>query len=177
MRIFLIGFMGTGKTTLGKALALHLGITFYDLDQLIEQRYMKSITDLFSKYGEDGFRELEYKILHEAGEFENVVIACGGGTPLYYDNMDYMNRNGDTIYLKSSIETLIRRLEEDGAKRPLIAEKSGSQLKDFIVELLAKREPYYLKARYSIKGDRLEDKKQIAESVREIEKLLNKKLD
>lgn len=173
IRIFLIGFMGTGKTTLGKALAAHLGFSFCDLDQFIEQRYRKSVTELFSSYGENGFHELEYKMLHEVGEFEKVIIACGGSTPLYYDNMDYMSSIGETLYLRSTIDTLFRRLSQARSKRPLIADKSDSELREFIVNILAKREPYYLRARYSFQGDRLESEDQIGESVKGIVKLLD----
>ena len=95
-RVFLIGYMGSGKTTLGKAYSAATGLQFVDLDWYIEERMHKSISDLFAERGEDGFRLLEQKMLHEAGEFENVLIACGGGTPCFFDNMDYMNHTGET---------------------------------------------------------------------------------
>lgn len=97
-RIFLMGYMGSGKTTLGRAFARAEGLEFIDLDWYIEERLHKSISELFAERGEEGFRNLERKMLHEAGEFEDVVIACGGGTPCFFDNMEYMNRQGTTIF-------------------------------------------------------------------------------
>ena len=93
-RIFLIGYMGAGKTTLGKAFSRELGLTFIDLDWYIEERFHKTVQQLFSERGEQGFRELEQKMLHEVAEFEDVVISAGGGTPCFFDNMDYMNACG-----------------------------------------------------------------------------------
>ena len=109
-RIFLIGYMGSGKTTLGKAYARENELAFIDLDWYIEERMHQSISDLFAKQGEAGFRELERKMLHEAGEFEDTVIACGGGTPCFFDNMEYMNAAGDTVFLDVHPDVLFRRL-------------------------------------------------------------------
>lgn len=97
-RIFLVGYMGSGKTTLGKAYARINNLEFIDLDWYIEERMHKTISELFAEKGEAGFRELERKMLHEVGEFENVMVACGGGTPCFYDNIDYMNSVGDTVF-------------------------------------------------------------------------------
>ena len=90
IRIFLIGYMGAGKTTLGKAFAREMGLTFVDLDWYIEERFHKTIRQLFTEMGEDGFRELEKRMLHEVADFENVVISTGGGTPCFFDNMEFM---------------------------------------------------------------------------------------
>ena len=100
-RIILLGYMGAGKTTIGKALAKELGIMFYDLDWYIESRMRRTVAQIFSDEGEEGFREIERNMLHEVAEFEDVVISRGGGTPCFYDNMDYMNAQGDTIYLQA----------------------------------------------------------------------------
>ena len=94
--------MGAGKTTVGKALAEDLGLTFYDLDWYIENRMRKTIKQIFDESGEEGFRKIEHNMLHEVAEFENVIISCGGGTPCLFDNMDYMNEQGETLYLKAS---------------------------------------------------------------------------
>ena len=109
-RIFLTGYMGAGKTTLGKAFARRMELEFIDLDWYIEERFHRSIPQLFAERGEEGFRLLERNMLHEAGEFENVVISVGGGTPCFFDNMDYMNRQGMTVFLDVNIDVLFRRL-------------------------------------------------------------------
>lgn len=98
IRIFLTGYMGAGKTTLGKAFARELNIPFIDLDWYIEERLHKSIRELFIERGEASFRELERTMLHEVAEFENVIISTGGGTPCFFDNMEYMNDNGQTVF-------------------------------------------------------------------------------
>ena len=101
-RIFLIGYMGAGKTTLGKAFARALGLTFVDLDWYVEERFHKTVRQIFEERGEDGFRDLEKRMLHEASEFEDVVISVGGGTPCFFDNMEYMNAAGETVFLDES---------------------------------------------------------------------------
>lgn len=164
-RIFLVGYMGAGKTTLGRALAKTLGLQFVDLDCYIEERYHKTIPQIFADKGENGFRELEKRMLHEAGEFENVVISTGGGTPCFFDNMDYMNSQGTTVYLDVPVERLFIRLSIARHKRPLIKEKNDEELRAFISEQLEKREGYYRKAGYTFIADRLEDRKQIESSV------------
>lgn len=103
-RIILIGYMGAGKTTLGKALAQATDLQFIDLDWYIEERFHTSIQQIFADKGESGFRDIERRMLHEVAEFEDVIISCGGGTPCYFDNIDYMNLQGDTIYLKATPE-------------------------------------------------------------------------
>lgn len=164
-RLILIGFMGSGKTTLGRALAKELGLTFIDLDNYIELRRCKSINRIFEESGEDGFRTIERNLLHEVCEFENVVISAGGGTPCFFDNIDYMNAQGTTIYLQVSNERLLERLRIAKSRRPLLKDKNDEGIKAFIEEQLARREKYYLQADYTFASDRLEDKEQIAESV------------
>ena len=100
--------MGAGKTTIGKVLAQKLSLEFFDLDWYIEDRFRMKIPQIFAEKGEEGFREIERKMLHEVAEFENVVISCGGGTPCFFDNMEYMNRQAKTIYLKAAPEVLMR---------------------------------------------------------------------
>lgn len=164
-RIFLVGYMGAGKTTLGRALADILGLQFVDLDHYIEMRYHKTITQIFADNGESGFREIERRMLHEAGEFENVVISTGGGTPCFFDNMEYMNGQGTTVYLDVPVERLFIRLSIARHKRPLIREKNDEELRTFISEQLEKREEHYKKARHTFVADKLEDRQQIASSV------------
>ena len=164
-RLILIGFMGSGKPTLGRALAKELGLTFIDLDNYIELRRCKSINRIFEESGEDGFRTIERNLLHEVCEFENVVISAGGGTPCFFENIDYMNAQGTTIYLQVSNERLLERLRIAKSRRPLLKDKNDEEIKAFIEEQLARREKYYLQADYTFASDRLEDKEQIAESV------------
>ena len=173
-RIFLIGYMGAGKTTLGKAFSRELGLTFIDLDWYIAERFHKTVQQLFSERGEQGFRELEQKMLHEVAEFEDVVISAGGGTPCFFDNMDYMNACGDTVFLQVEPEVLFRRLKVAKQQRPLLANKSDEELMNFICEALQKRHPFYSQAKLLFRADELEDKSQIQTSVDSLRKLLNK---
>lgn len=175
VRVFLMGFMGAGKTTLGKALAKDLGVSFIDLDQYIESRFMKSVTQIFASRGEQGFREIESRLLREVGEFDDVIVSCGGSTPLIGDNMEYMLQHGQTVYLKCNNDTLLRRLKAARSQRPLIASKNDQELALFIESETARREPGYLKAEYICPGDRLESRDQIYETVDYIEQLLKLK--
>ncbi|NDV79387.1 shikimate kinase [Dysgonomonas sp. 511] len=145
-KIFLIGYMGAGKTTAGRELAKKMGLDFIDLDHFIQGRYQKTVGQLFQESGEEGFRNIERNMLHEVGEFENVVISAGGGTPCFFDNMDYMNAVGTTVYLKASPEALSARLNTCKDKRPLIKDKNEDELYTFVCETLSKREPFYLQA-------------------------------
>ena len=172
-RIFLIGYMGAGKTTLGKAFARAMGLAFVDLDWYIEERYHKTVRQIFEERGEDGFRELEKRMLHETGEFENVVISVGGGTPCFFDNMEYMNSVGETVFLDVDVKVLFRRLKVAKQQRPLLANKTDEELMTFIVEALQKRLPFYSKAKYVFNGERLEDRRQIQQSVERLKELLN----
>ena len=169
-RLILIGFMGSGKTTLGRALAKALGLTFIDLDNYIELRRCKSINRIFEESGEDGFRTIERNLLHEVCEFEDVIISAGGGTPCFFDNIDYMNSQGTTIYLQVPNERLLERLKIAKSRRPLLKDKNDEEIKAFIDEQLARREQFYLKADHIFAADRLEDKEQITESVERFRK-------
>ena len=164
-RIFLIGYMGAGKTTLGKAFARAMGLTFIDLDWYIEERFHKTIRQLFTERGEDGFRDLEKRMLHEASEFEDVVISVGGGTPCFFDNMEYMNAAGETVFLDVDIKVLFRRLKVAKQQRPLLDGKTDEELMLFIQEALQARLPFYTKAKNVFNGELLEDRHQIQQSV------------
>lgn len=163
--IFLIGYMGSGKTTLGRALAKATGLGFIDLDLRIESRFRRSVGQLFAELGEAGFRALERDMLAEVADFSDVIVACGGGTPCFHDNMDLMNAAGLTVRLVASEPVLLRRLMAGQAKRPLLAGKSPDELRRFIAASLAEREPHYSRARASFGSDRLESKEQVADSV------------
>lgn len=164
-RIILIGYMGAGKTTLGKALSKALDIPFYDLDWYIENRMHRTIKQLFDERGEDGFRKIEHAMLHEVAEFENVIISCGGGTPCFYDNMAYMNRQGETVYLKASPEVLYAHLKMGKTVRPLLLNKTPEEVNAFIREQLRLREPYYIQAKHVLDVNIMDDFNKINLSV------------
>lgn len=145
-RIFLIGYMGAGKTTVGKDLSKRLGLSFIDLDCYIEGRYLRTVSQLFAEKGEDAFREIERKMLREVAMFEDVLISTGGGAPCFFDNMKFMNESGTTIYLQVSVEELAKRLEICKHTRPILQGHSGDSLVAFIAENLEKRNPYYTQA-------------------------------
>ena len=171
-RIILIGYMGAGKTTIGKALSKELGITFYDLDWYIESRMRKTLSQIFAERGEEGFRKIEYNMLHEVAEFEDVIISCGGGTPCFFDNMDYLNQQGQVVYLKADPEVLYKHLMMAKTERPLIKGKSHDELLTFIREQLEKREPFYSKARYTLDVNLMDNYEKIQTSVEKIKELL-----
>ena len=150
-RIILIGYMGAGKTTIGKALSKELGIIFYDLDWYIESRMHKTVPQIFAERGEEGFRKIEYNMLHEVAEFENVIISCGGGTPCF----------------------LYKHLLMAKVERPLLKGKSPEELIAFIREQLEKREPYYTKAKYILDVSLMDNYEKIKISVGKIRELLN----
>ena len=172
-RIFLIGYMCSGKTTLGKLLAKELQADFIDMDWYIEQRFHCTVRDIFAERGEDGFRKIEQNILHEVGEFENVFIATGGGTPCFFGNMEWMNAHGDTVFLQTSEDTLFRRLQSGKQTRPILMNKTDEELRSFIVEALKARMPFYSQAKYCFIADELESHEQIMESVRRFRTMLN----
>lgn len=145
-RIFLIGYMGAGKTTVGKVLAKLLELSFIDLDYYIEGRYHKTVSQLFAEKGEEAFRIIERNLLHEVAAFEDVLVSVGGGTPCFFDNMEVMNEMGKTVYLKVSVNELASRLEVCKATRPVLQGRSGEELVRFISGSLEKRESFYQKA-------------------------------
>lgn len=152
-RIFLIGFMGSGKSSMGRLLARTNGLNFIDLDAYIENKYHLGIADIFAQEGEEGFRLKERTCLHEVAYFENVVIATGGGAPCFFDNMALMNKQGETIYLRLTPEHLAVRLSAArSAVRPLVRNKSGAELLQYITKTLQQREPYYLQATHIVEG-------------------------
>lgn len=158
--------MGAGKTTIGHALAKEMGIQFYDLDWYIEMRFHKTVAQIFEDSGEEAFREIERNMLHEVAEFENVIISCGGGTPCFYDNMDYMNSRCDTIYLKASAEVLAAHLKMGRVVRPLIVGKTDDELTQYIQGMLDHREPFYMKAKHIFDVNLLNSREKVADSVR-----------
>ena len=155
LKIFLTGYMGSGKSSTGKLLASQLDYNFIDLDKFIEKEYKMTIPEIFSSKGEKEFRAMEHNCLKKVVEKENTVVACGGGTPCYYGNMELMNNNGTTVYLKMSVDTLVNRLLHAKDKRPLILNKTEKELKEFVNRQLEKREDIYHKAQYIVKAKEL----------------------
>jgi shikimate kinase len=151
MKIFLIGFMGCGKSTLGKRLARLLSYTFVDLDTVIETRAGETISRYFEHHGEEAFRLLEKECLREDLPEDNVVVATGGGAPCYFDNMQWMNQHGITVYLMLPAKALASRLK-GSADRPLIKGLTSEELLEFIQEKLRVREPFYKQAVYWVDG-------------------------
>ena len=165
MTIFIVGYMASGKTTFGKALARQTGMQHIDLDFYIEQRFHSSIRDIFANKGEAEFRRIESSMLREVGEMEGVIVSCGGGTPCFGDNMDYMNSKGVTVCLNASEDIIADRIIRAGNKRPLMAGKSRAEILQTISEHMAYRSPFYGKAKINISGDSLENRSQIADTV------------
>jgi shikimate kinase len=150
--IYIIGFMGSGKTTAGKKLAYLLGWSFIDLDKRIEEYAGKTIPEIFSQSGEDYFRIIETQILRNLKMCTKTVISTGGGTPCYIDNMDYMIETGLTIYLKLTPAELKGRLSHSKGKRPLIKDLDQNELTSFIKEKLAVREKWYERSEITMDG-------------------------
>lgn len=150
MRIYLIGYMGCGKSTLGRRLAEHSGLQFVDMDDYIEKRNFKTIPQIFAEEGEAEFRKKERKALEELSEFTDTIIATGGGAPCFFDNVDLMNKSGKTIYLNIDPKILADRLIKSKTERPLIKGKSRKELVEFIDETLRKRNEFYKQASYEI---------------------------
>ncbi|MGE5393471.1 MAG: shikimate kinase [Candidatus Saccharibacteria bacterium] len=152
MRIYLIGYMGCGKSTLGRKLAAALQLSFIDLDTFLEEKYFKTILQIFAEEGEAGFRLKEQKVLHEVAAFDNIIVATGGGAPCFFDNMEVMNQSGFCIFLDVDTHSLVNRLIHAKTERPIIKGKSPEELYDFIEEMMQKRRPFYEKAHYILKG-------------------------
>lgn len=160
--------MACGKTTLGRALARELGREFIDLDFYIEQRFRRRISEIFAADGEGEFRRMEAAMLREVGEMSDVVIACGGGTPCQGDNMDYMLSRGLVVYLYTPVERIVERLTANRRRRPLMADKSESELTAAVEAGLSARRAFYERAHIVQDGYYLEDKRQISGTVREL---------
>ncbi len=166
MKIYLIGYMGSGKTTIGKTVAEKLQWQFLDTDEMIEKRYEMEISDIFRLYGESEFRGAEQEILKELAGVENAVVSAGGGAPCFFDNMELMNKTGKTFYINLPPNQLAERLLTTNLDtRPLLAKLSKEELEKFIVENLNKREHFYLQAHYSVSGSDEEIENQIIDKI------------
>ncbi len=155
--IFLIGFMGCGKSTFGRKLAAQFNYEFIDMDTFIEEQSGKTIPQIFAEDGETFFRDLETKVIKKLSSKKNCVIATGGGAPCFNDNMALMNELGVTVYLELSPEKLAQRLMLDKTERPVLQGKNGDELVAHISSLLKKREIHYKIARIIVNADSPED--------------------
>jgi len=144
--VYLTGFMGSGKTTLGRKLAALLKYRFIDLDSEIEKRERRSVSSIFSDPGEKYFRRVESEVLRSIDREGDYVVASGGGTPCYGYNIDYMNSTGITVYLRMSAGAIVSRLATGASSRPLLAGLSGDDLLKYVENKISEREPYYLKS-------------------------------
>jgi shikimate kinase len=147
MIIFLIGFMGSGKTTLGKQLASKLGYRFIDQDEVIEQKYQMTVSEIFAKQGEDEFRKAENEVLQELIKRESCVIATGGGAPCFHNNMELMNESGFTIYIKVDPEIIVQRLKVAHTSRPLMMDKSEAEMLEYTQQKISERSPFYSRSK------------------------------
>jgi len=150
MKISLLGYMGAGKTSLGQQLALHLQVPYLDLDHIIEQKSGETVSELILNRGELYFRKLEREVLEETLAKDSFVLALGGGTPCYYDNMELINRSSMSVYLERSVKDLYEILAKDRRERPLIAHLSDSDLQEFIAKHLFERREFYEKAIFKV---------------------------
>lgn len=176
--VFLIGYMGSGKTTLGRALSKEMECDFIDLDNFIEGRFRKTVKDIFAEKGEEGFRKIEHNLLKEVAEFQDVIIACGGGTPCHFNNMEIMNTNGMAIYLTTPTSVLLARLSlpQHKAKRPIIANKTNEELKSFIERNIKERDPLYSKAKMKFDATRIETAAETIQTAKELAEIIKLKL-
>lgn len=157
MRIFLLGMMGSGKSYWAQRLSEKMKIDWMDLDQQIERDTLLSIKEIFAAYGEEYFREKERSALHELSNYDNLIVAVGGGTPCFYNNMQWMNEHGITMWIDEPVDVLGERLKKEKAHRPLIKDLSDDELHDFLFNKLTERSPFYSQAQYHLQGDNISD--------------------
>ena len=155
-KIYIVGYMGAGKTTAARRLASRLGWEVADTDDLFETKYRISVCDFFNKYDEPLYRKLESEVLKETESLENVVVATGGGTACFFDNMEWMNQHGITVFLRISEKAVIDRLIHAKRKRPLAEGKSEEELTEFVKKNYAERMPFYEQARLTVKAEDLD---------------------
>ena len=152
--VFLIGFMGAGKTTVGQILAQKLNLQFVDLDHFIENKTKLTIAEYFEKYGEKSFREVERESLITLSQRENLIIATGGGAPCFADNMQIIKQSGMSFYLKWTNENLFLRLKIDGTdKRPLLKGKSDAEIMEYISKSMTCRETFFRQADFTVSAE------------------------
>ncbi|MCG2617286.1 shikimate kinase [Terrimonas sp. NA20] len=166
MKIFLIGFMGSGKTHRGRQLSQKLNLPFFDLDEQIVNSEGKSINEIFAEEGEEIFRLKEKEVLNIITESHaSFIMACGGGAPCYFNNIEYMNQSGVTVWLNTPLQVLFKRLQKEREHRPLLRDLSDAQLNNFIVRKFSDRKIYYEQAKVFIEDDEDTSLDQIIEKI------------
>lgn len=147
MKIFLIGFMGSGKTHWGRRLGTKLNLPFYDLDTVISEQEKKTVAEIFAGQGEEYFRYQEKETLEKiSADQESFILSCGGGTPCFFNNIEFMKKNGKVIWLNTSIDMLTQRLQKERMTRPLISDVNEEDLRRYIIRKLSERRMYYQQA-------------------------------
>lgn len=164
MKVFLWGYMGSGKSTIGKIVAQKLDVPFFDLDKVFESQYKIEIKSFFSTYGEEAFREIEKMLLRKYAENKEFVISTGGGTACFFDNSSFMNSCGETIYLDYSAEILFERLKLSHKKRPLFSYSNDLESITKLKSHLDGRKIYYESAKFKISPNH-ENAEQIAQQL------------
>ncbi|MCX6248627.1 MAG: shikimate kinase [Bacteroidetes bacterium] len=167
MKIYLIGYMASGKSKLGKEISGMTGLSFVDLDDVFEERYRIGIVDFFEKYGDPVFRKIEHQLLLETESLNDTIIATGGGTPCSDENIQFIKAHGISIYIRMEIADLVTRLKSVKRKRPLLKNVPAEELEQFIRNQLAERDVYYLQADHIIDGP-VDDTKPLAELIKGI---------
>jgi shikimate kinase len=152
MKIYLVGYMASGKSKIGKELSETTGLSFYDLDEVFEEKYRIGILDFFDKYGELAFRQIEHHLLLETEFLDNIIIATGGGTPCTEENISFIKSHGVSIYIKMNVLDLVERLKSLKKKRPLLKDVPNENFEKFVRGQLEERDPYYLQADYILEG-------------------------
>lgn len=164
-RLYIVGYMASGKSTFGRALAGKAGWRFVDLDEEIERQTGRSVAEIIREDGEAAFRALESSVLRQTSSLNKTVVACGGGTPCYRDNMEFMTLHGMTLWLVASPERMAERIIQAGDTRPLVADKCPEELAAFVTDHLRRRQPHYFKAQWRFSGEHLETEAEIEKSV------------
>lgn len=168
MIITLVGYMGTGKSHISNILSNKLNFKLFDLDQEISNKFELSIAEIFKNHGEIFFRKAEKETLNEIlSSEEHLILSVGGGTPVYYDNMESINDKSISIYLRTGVSTLTERLKKNKQKRPLIAKIADEDLPEFIAKHLFERNPFYSKAHYIVDTDQ-KTTEEVAEEIIQI---------
>lgn len=152
MKIYLIGYMASGKSKLGVELSVKTGLSFVDMDDVFEEKYRIGIIDFFEKYGEAAFRRIEHQLLIETASLDDTIIATGGGTPCTDENIRFIKSQGISIYIRMKIEDLVVRLKNIKKKRPLLKNVSLENLEQYIRNQITEREPFYLQADHIVTG-------------------------